>query len=152
MKTFLLTPDSLLLATGFTFRDAHICAVLDEALAMNANTAVFAFQYGDLDNEECGCRLAYDRPNLSVYAADAAVISGVRGRWQPGELAKNWGEIRASFWDRRTPEGPAQFLLGDFVQLARFCALAQATELTRSGEVEAQPDSALDAEAIEPTH
>ena len=149
MKTFLLTPDTLMLATGFSFRDAHVCAVLDETLAMNANTAVFAFQYGDLDNEEGACRLAYDRPNLSVYGADAAVINGVRGRWQPGELAKNWGDIRASFWDRRTPEGPAQFLLGDFQRFARFCALAQATELTRTGEVEAQPEAAPEPAAPE---
>ncbi len=149
LKTFLLTPDTLLLATGFSFRDAHVCAVLDETLAMNANTAVFAFQYGDLDKEEGACRLAYDRPNLSVYAADAAVINGVRGRWQPGELAKNWGEIRASFWDRRKPEGSAEFLLGDFQRLARFCALAQATELTRLGEVEAKPEAASEAAAPE---
>lgn len=149
LKTFLLTPDTLLLATGFSFRDAHICAVLDETLAMNANTAVFAFQYGDLDNEESACRLAYDRPNLSVYAADAAVINGVRGRWQPGDLAKNWGEIRASFWDQRTPQGSAQFLLGDFQRFARFCALAQATELTRTGEVEEQPQVAPEAATYE---
>lgn len=134
LKSFLLTPDTLLLAIGFSFRDAHICAVLDETLAMNANTAVFAFQFRELDDEECACRLAYDRPNLSVYGADAAVISGVRGRWHPGELAKNWAEIRASFWDRRVPEGAPQFLLGDFQRFARFCALAQATELARPPE------------------
>lgn len=145
LKTFLLTPDTLLLATGFSFRDAHVCAVLDETLAMNANTAVFAFQYGGLDNEEGACRLAYDRPNLSVYGADAAVINGIRGRWQPGELAKNWAEIRASFWDRRTPETPPKFLLGDFQRLARFCALAQATELSQVGEVQAPPTVVAEA-------
>ncbi len=152
LKTFLLTPDSLLLITGFSFRDAHICAVLDETLAMNANSAAFAFQFGDLDKEEGACRLGYDRPNLSVYAADGAVINSVRGRWQPGELAKNWGEIRASFWGRRTPEEPAQFLLGDFVRFARFCALAQATEMMRSVEVEAHPAGAPEAEPAEAAH
>src|SRR6185312_1433398 len=81
LKSFLLTPDTLLLAIGFSFRDAHICAVLVETLAMNANTAVFAFQYRPLEEEECACRLAFDRPNLSVYGADGAVISGVPGRW-----------------------------------------------------------------------
>jgi hypothetical protein len=146
LKTFLSTPDTLLLATGFSFRDSHVCAVLDETLAMNANTAVFAFQYCDLDHEEGACRLAYDRPNLSVYGADGAVINGVRGRWQPGELAKNWAEIRASFWDRPSAGTPAQFLLGDFQRFARFCALAQATELSRAGEVEV-PTPAADIEA-----
>jgi hypothetical protein len=88
LKRFLLTPDTLLMATGFSFRDAHICAVLDEALAMNANTSVFAFQYQSLDAETPACRLAYDRPNLSVYASDGAVINGVRGDWRFGEMAK----------------------------------------------------------------
>jgi len=129
LKNFLLTPDSLLLAIGFSFRDAHICAVLDESLAMNANSAVLAFQYQSLEQEGPAVKLADDRPNLSVYAADAAVIGGVHGKWMPGELPKNWGSIRRSFWARRKPDEQPEFLLGDFVAFARFCALAQATDL-----------------------
>jgi hypothetical protein len=132
LKHFLLSPDTLLMTTGFSFRDAHVCAVLDEALAMNANAAVFAFQFGSIAAETPACRLAYDRPNLTVYASDGAVVSGVPGNWHPGELPKNWEEIRASFWGpRKTGEDPV-FLLGDFAHFARFCALAQANELTRS--------------------
>jgi hypothetical protein len=118
-----------LLAIGFSFRDAHICAVLDESLAMNANSAVFAFQYQDLAKEEPVVKLASDRPNLSVYAADGAVIGGVPGKWRPGELPKNWGSIRESFWAPRWPNEPDLFLLGDFAAFARFCALAQANDL-----------------------
>ena len=129
LKRFLLTPDSLLLAIGFSFRDAHICAVLDESLAMNANSAVLAFQYQTLEKEEPVVKLANDRPNLSVYAADGAVIGGVPGKWRPGELPKNWGSIRESFWAPRWPKEPAVFLLGDFAAFARFCALAQANDL-----------------------
>jgi hypothetical protein len=129
LKSFLLTPDSLLLTVGFSFRDAHICAVLDESLAMNANTAVLAFQYQALENEEPVVKLASDRPNLSVYAADGAVIGGVPGLWRPGELPKNWGSIRGSFWAPRWPNEPPVFLLGDFAVFARFCALAQANDL-----------------------
>ncbi|OWL84038.1 SIR2 family protein [Halopseudomonas aestusnigri] len=129
LKRFILTPDSLLLAIGFSFRDAHICAVLDESLAMNANSAVLAFQYQELAKEEPAVKLASDRPNLSVYAADGAVIGGVPGKWRPGELPKNWGSIRESFWAPRWPNEPDLFLLGDFAAFARFCALAQANDL-----------------------
>lgn len=132
LKNFLLTPDSLLLAIGFSFRDAHICAVLDESLAMNANSAVLAFQYQSLENEGPAVKLADARPNLSVYASDGAVIGGVHGKWVPGELPKNWGSIRRSFWAPRWPDQPAVFLLGDFMAFARFCALAQATDLASS--------------------
>jgi hypothetical protein len=138
LKHFLLTPDTLLLTTGFSFRDAHICAVLDEALAMNANSAVLAFQYGTLKNEEPACRLAFDRPNLTVYASDGAVVGGVPGMWRPGDLPKHWAEIRSTFWGPKTPGEQAAFLLGDFAHFARFCALAQATDLTRSPDVTAE--------------
>lgn len=131
LKHFLMTPDTLLLASGFSFRDAHICAVLDEALAMNANSAVFAFQYQPLASEEPACALAYNRPNLSVFAADGAVISGVAGIWRPGDPPKNWLEIRASFWGQRFGTGDPVFLLGDFASFCRFCALSQASDLAR---------------------
>lgn len=130
LRQFLLTPDSLLLTSGFSFRDAHICAVLEEALAMNANAAVLAFQYQPLANEEPACKLAYDRPNLSVYAADGAVIGGVKGEWRPGDPPKNWEDIRRTFWGPRSSGQPSAFLLGDFAFFTRFCALAQATDIS----------------------
>lgn len=142
LKSFLLTPDSLLLGIGFSFRDAHICAVLDESLAMNANSAVLAFQYQTLDKEEPVVKLASDRPNLSVYAADGAVIGGVPGKWRPGELPKNWGNIRESFWAPRWPKEPASFLLGDFAAFARFCALAQANDLITKSLQRDEPSQA----------
>lgn len=130
LRQFLLTPDSILLTTGFSFRDAHICAVLDEALAMNANASVMAFQYMPLASEEPACKLAYERPNLSVYASDGAVIGGVKGMWRPGDPPKNWEDIRATFWGPRWPGEQSRFLLGDFAFLTRFCALAQATDMS----------------------
>lgn len=130
LRQFLLTPDSILLTSGFSFRDAHICAVLDEALAMNANASVMAFQYMPLASEEPACKLAYDRPNLSVYASDGAVIGGVKGAWRLGDPPKNWEDIRATFWGSRWPRQQSTFLLGDFALFTRFCALAQATDIS----------------------
>jgi hypothetical protein len=130
LKRFLLTPDTLLLTTGFSFRDAHINAVLDEALAMNANAALMAFQFQSLAAEEPVCKLAYEHPNVSVYASDAAVIGGVAGRWRPGDPPKNWTEIRASFWSTRHGSTEPVFLLGDFAAFSRFCALSYSTDLS----------------------
>jgi hypothetical protein len=131
LKTFLLQPDTLLLAAGFSFRDAHICALLDDALAMNANAAVFAFQFQSLGEEQAACAMAFDRPNLSIYAADGAVINGVAGKWRPGDPPKNWTEIRASFWGPRPGLDESLFLLGDFVAFCRFCALSHSSDLVR---------------------
>jgi hypothetical protein len=129
-----------LLAVGFSFRDAHICALIEEALAMNANAAVFAFQYNSLKDEQPAQGIALNRPNLSVYAADGAVINSVMGQWRPGELPKDWEDIRASFWAPRGETGKSVFTLGDFVKFARFCELAQASELEETKEEATQAE------------
>lgn len=140
LKTFLLQPDTLLLVAGFSFRDAHISAVLDDSLAMNANASVFAFQFQSLKQEDAACRIALDRPNMSVYAADGAVISGIAGRWRPGDPPKNWAEIRASFWGRRENADDPGFLLGDFAAFCRFCALSHSSDLAKSAPTEPEAD------------
>jgi hypothetical protein len=138
LKQFLLNPDTLLLTVGFSFRDAHISAVIEEALAINANAAAIAFQYNLLNNEKPVCRIAADRPNLSVYAADGAAINGVQGNWRPGKLEKSWEDIRPTFWGTRADlSGKHYFLLGDFRHFARFCALSQAKEMAPAVSVPA---------------
>ena len=139
LKDFLTTPDSLLICTGFSFFDAHITAVLDEALAANTHTAVLAFQYRTLADEKYAVDLAMRRPNVSVYAEDGAVIFGVLGRWSPGEPPSDeWVRIRKTFWDASSKGGT--FVLGDFAKLARFFALSQATEFrSKTDHVAASP-------------
>jgi hypothetical protein len=130
LREFLTTPDSLLICSGFSFGDAHICAVLHEALAANSHTAIFAFQFRSLDQEYLATRLAIKLPNLSVYARDGAVISGIPGKWKPGQLPNDeWKEIRETFWQNSSKDTTAEFLLGDFAKLARFFALAQAKQI-----------------------
>lgn len=129
LKHFLLQPDTLLLSVGFSFRDAHISALIDEALSMNANAAVFAFQHGRIEDEDAVCSLAAHRANLSVYASDGAVIGGVPGKWRFGETMKNWEEIRKTFWGVARAGQPEQFLLGDYRYFTKFCALSHSTDM-----------------------
>ena len=127
LRHFLTTPDTLLICSGFSFLDSHICAVLDETLAANAHTAILAFQYKCLDEESPATSLAFSRPNMSVYARDGAVINGVQGDWQPGTPpSEDWTEIRRTFWGSTSDDIPDRFLLGDFAMLAKFLALTQA--------------------------
>ena len=130
LRHFLLTPDTLLLCTGFSFLDSHICAVLDEALAANAHTAIYAFQHRVLDQERAAARIARARPNLSVYARDRAIVNGVEGLWRPGHPpSEDWEEIRRTFWQTGPNGDRGEFLLGDFAMLATFLALTQAHQL-----------------------
>lgn len=135
LRKFLTTPDSLLLCTGFSFFDAHITSVIDEALAANSHTAVLAFQYKTLADEPSAVEVALRRPNLSVYASDGAVIFGVSGRWQPGQPpTEEWASIRRTFWNADGAGGKGQFILGDFAKLSRFFASAHAIELRPASE------------------
>ena len=137
LRAFLMTPDSLLLCTGFSFLDAQITAVIDEALAANTHTAVLAFQFRTLAQETAASDLALRRPNLSVYARDAAVIFGVPGPWQTGQSPNDdWNAIRTTFWSFGSADGNGEFLLGDFAMLSRFFALAQATTFKPAGETD----------------
>lgn len=145
LKQFLLTPDTVLLTSGFSFRDAHVSAVLGETLAMNANASVIAFQFQSLADEEPARKLAFEHPNLSVYASDGAVIGGVSGPWRPGDLPKNWSEIRASFWGSRG--GDQAFLLGDFAKFSRFCALSHSPDLARPTDATAPAENGGQATA-----
>lgn len=134
LRDFLTTPDTILICSGFSFFDAHICAVLDEALSANTHTAILAFQFKSLEEETLAVKLALRRPNLSIYARDGAVIFGVKGKWQPGEPpTEEWKNIRRTFWESDAAT-KGQFVLGDFAKLARFFALAQASNIVRNAE------------------
>jgi len=129
LRGFLETPDSLLICTGFSFYDAHITAVLDEALAANSHTAVLAFQFRLLEEEQNAVHLAERRPNISVYAKDGAVISGISGKWKPGDPPNDeWMKIRRTFWNPSGSENEGTFTLGDFANLSLFFALSHSSE------------------------
>ena len=139
LRSFLMSPDTLLICSGFSFRDFHIRAVLDEALAANAHTALLAFQYGMLTEESPAADLAFSRPNMSVYASDGAIVNGVQGSWQPEPIqTPEWAHIRQTFWNHTAQHEQEQFLLGDFAKLAQFLALTQAQQISSSLPAELQ--------------
>ena len=149
LRSFLTSPDTLLLCSGFSFLDAHICAVLEESMAANAHSAIFAFQYKALAEEEAVASMARSRPNLSVYARDGAIINGVAGRWEPGQPPnEEWEAIRHTFWKPGPGNGGGEFLLGDFAKLARFLALTQVNRLEDPNE---STDDESDANSVPPS-
>jgi SIR2-like domain len=137
LRKFVETPDSVLIACGFSFADNHITSLLDEALSATPGATVLALQYGMIDVELAACALADRRANISVYARDAAVISCVHAPWQVGDpLNKGWGPIRETFWRRPKPNEAPCFVLGDFAALASYLAItrAQSEELIEPDE------------------
>lgn len=131
LRTFLATPDTLLISIGFSFADAHISARIDEGLAGNPSASVFAFQFQKLANEVYATDLGRRLPNFSVYARDAALVNGAGGVWRvPSELpSKDWGPIRASYWSPPAGGGQHEFTLGAIEPFARFFSASRSTQV-----------------------
>ena len=129
LRAFLMTPDTLLVATGFSFADAHISARIDECLAANPSASLFAFQFKPLEQEVCARDIAGRRANMSLYSPDKAVINGIAAPWMPGDMpTRDWGAIRATYWGIDEEGDTAQFQLGRFDRLARFFASSRAAQ------------------------
>jgi hypothetical protein len=147
LRVFLTTPDTLLIAAGFSFGDAHICARIDECLAANPSASVFAFQFNPLEQEGHACAIAGRRANMSIYAPDKAMINGIPAPWLPGDPpTRDWGPIRATYWGKDGSSGNARFLLGHFDKLAQFFA-ASRTAHHFGPQAAAAPISAVMPEA-----
>ncbi|MHB1954794.1 MAG: SIR2 family NAD-dependent protein deacylase [Sulfobacillus sp.] len=128
LRTFLRTPDTLLIVSGFSFADAHISAVLGECLAANPSVSVFAFQFNRLEEETYATAIASRRGNMTVYCPDKAMINGIVAPWRPGSPpTKDWEPIRATYWTNKGGSG-GQFTLGSFSDLARFFASSRSAQ------------------------
>lgn len=145
LRAFLSQPDTLLLCSGFSFRDAHISAVIDEALTANSHVAVLAMQYRKLAEEEEAVKIAESHPNFSAYAEDGAVVDGIAGNWMPDEHVQDERQsMRQCYWSKTSDDEVGRFVLGDFNQFAEFLALTQAERLephgNREGDLDMQQD------------
>jgi SIR2-like domain len=130
LRAFLMLPDTLLVAAGFSFADAHISARIDECLSANPSASVFAFQFKSIDQESHASDIAGRRANMSVYSPDGAMINGIVAPWLPGDPpTRDWGPIRSGFWDILPGASAPTFLLGDFKRLARFFASSRSAQV-----------------------
>lgn len=131
LRRFLHQPDTLLMTAGFSFFDAHLSAVIDEALAANRSATVMAFQFGAIAEETAACKIARSRANMSIYARDGAVINCIEAAWLPGDFPHPaWAPIRKSYWGTRQGCQESIFLLGDFSTFARYIALTRAEQVS----------------------
>ena len=131
LRAFLMTPDTLLIATGFSFADAHISARISECLAANPTASVFAFQYKNLSDETYVSQIAMTRSNMSVYSPDKALINGIAAPWRPGAPpTRDWHSVRDSYWSTLEDNAGKKFELGNFDRLAHFFASCGSTQFT----------------------
>lgn len=120
-----------LVLSGYSFGDEHINEAIVDSLKANASAACFALQFGNLANYGKATALARENANLSVLAADRAVIRRREGPWMasptidPGALKGTFELISgaaSSPTDSAASEElrPCRMSLGEFKRLGAF--------------------------------
>lgn len=88
LTNFLLKPHAVLFVCGYSFGDEHINDTIINALKVNQSANVVALMYGKMKKDADGTlvapeavKRASERPNLSIWHDDEAVIGAQRREW-----------------------------------------------------------------------
>lgn len=110
LRAFLRQPGAALIICGYSFSDEHLNEVIVEGLQGNQTAAAFGLLHGSLDRYPNAVAEARKRSNLSLLAADSAVVGTQSGDW----------ESREPGTDKDLATAP--FPLGDFASLGDLMA------------------------------
>lgn len=125
LRTFLRLDQCVLLTCGYSFADEHINAYIAQGLSGNPNAACIGMIFNDRADAPKAVELARRHANLSMLAADGAVVGTVDRDWHgevkeqnpafPLAAAKNLPVGRT-----KAPADRCKWLLGDFAALGQF--------------------------------
>jgi hypothetical protein len=106
-------PETLVLVSGYSFKDFHINELLFNAATQRERSEIVAFCRSSIPNDLA--ERATITPNLQVVSASEAILGGVRGKWAPATQPAShlWAEDR--------------FALREFGNLAAYLARSAAT-------------------------
>ena len=122
LRDFLGRGQAILVCCGYSFADQHLNEVIMNGLRSNPTAMCFGLLYGDRAQYHEAIRCALRQPNLSILAADGAVL---------GTLNRDWS---STLQDSHPLHGVAvssvtegevercRFGLGDFKKLGQFLA------------------------------
>jgi len=127
LKAFLANGQAVLITCGYSFGDQHLNEVILQGLSGNPTAVCFGLLYGDRANSPEGVRKARKHSNLSLLAADGAVLGTVERDWRSDEkkdhplhgIAVKTGEMGSR---TNAPAERCKFLLGDFLSFGEFLA------------------------------
>lgn len=120
LRAFLKQPSSVLILSGYSFRDDHINEVIVQGLQGTQTAIAFGLLYGEIGKYPKAVKLASERANLTLLARDGALVSTREGKWP--EKEKESIDPDPQGWISWAPVDPsndnskqrAQFSLGDF--------------------------------------
>lgn len=143
LRSFLSRGQAVLITCGYSFADQHLNEVILHGLRSNPTAICFGLLYGKRSMYADAIGKAKKHPNLSLLAADGAVLGTIERDWRSDEqtghylhgLSVTKPDADASHGD--TPIN-CEFTLGDFKNFGNF--LAQ--QLSRTGEDQEETDAA----------
>lgn len=117
---YLLKPHAALIVCGYSFNDEHINDTIINALKVNQSANVIVMMYGKMRNDTGKLNSpeivnrAKERPNLSVWFDDRAIIGAQECEWtEYDESNKDFAGISLNIIDKHVA-------LGDFDALTSF--------------------------------
>lgn len=142
LRVFLRSDQCILIICGYSFGDEHINAYIGQGLSGNPNAACFGMIFNDRANAPKAVELAKRHANLTLLAADGAVVGTVERDWHSDMKDDNPAYAiavskDAPEWRTKAPQDRCKWLLGDFAALGQFLGHQLSSRDVEKGIVDA---------------
>ena len=143
LRSFLARGQAVLVTNGYSFLDQHLNEVILHGLRSNPTAVCFGLLFGPRSNYAEVVEKAKRQPNLSLLAADGAVLGTIDRDWRQDELtAHPLHGVSVTKSDALAgsvgPASSCEFALGDFKSFGEFLA----RQLSRSDDEEVGSNAA----------
>jgi hypothetical protein len=135
LRSFLSRGQAVLVTCGYSFLDQHLNEVILQGLRSNPTAMCFGLLHSKKSDYPTAIDKAKNRPNLSLFAKDGAVLGTSERDWHHEERT---GDPLNGLSVKKSTAGNCEFVLGDFRKLGEFLA----TQLPRSDDSEGGKDVA----------
>ena len=142
LREYLSRGQGVLVTCGYSFADQHLNEVILHGLRSNPTAVCFGLVYGPRATYADVIQKAIRHPNLSLLAADGAVLGGVEGNWraddQAGHLQHGLSVVKKTVVGTNGEESNScEFMLGDFKIFGKFLA----RQISRSDDDQVSADA-----------
>lgn len=136
LRDFLGRGQAILVCCGYSFADQHLNEVIMNGLRGNPTAMCFGLLYGERAQYLEAIRCASRQPNLSILAADGAVLGTIDRAWNNAPQDSHPLHGMAINCTTVGEVDQCRFALGDFKRLGQFLAhqLNQKTDMSAGNE------------------
>lgn len=138
LRDFLARGQAVLVTSGYSFADQHLNEVILHGLRSNPTAICFGLLFGERSSYSAALAAAHKHPNLSLLAADGAVLGTIERDWRADEQtshALHGISVSKNVTAENTEAvlNNCEFMLGDFKNFGSF--LAQQLSRTNDEQV-----------------